>query len=419
MNDEWQEKLRRLGVVRGTRRVSRKVKPRDLVVPPVSQPQRRRASSVLERLLPHGESAENRYGAYFVIDTAYAVDHVHGVRELGALRSRTVDGAAQFVGRNGVIADLGRSLLFDVETTGLAGAGAWAHTLSAGFFEGDTFVVRQFFARDPGEEMAILHAFSRLAERAAGLITFNGAQFDVPLTQNRLFMNRLPDTVGGLPNLDLMRPARRLWRRRLGGYSLHALEEGVLGLRRDPAQDIEGRLIPLVYHEFVRTGDATDIARMLYRNRVDILSLATLATVVLDALSEPEMLRDAADLYSLARWQVQLGDLVSAEAALRRAADLDCSIDEWNQILLALGALIKRQDRRAEAVPLWQQVAVTTNTTTLAHVELAKYYEWHEIDLALALRWTQQALDLAHPTDQTTREALLHRAARLKRKLRR
>ncbi|MCO5185183.1 MAG: ribonuclease H-like domain-containing protein [Anaerolineae bacterium] len=412
MNGDWQEKLRRLGVTKGTRDL--KVPPR----PPRMSLPSRRAETTLEQLFPNGDVVENGMGTCFVIDTVYPVQHTHGQIALGDVR--TCDAAVVVPYTSAELSDVkfGRCLFFDVETTGLAGAGAWAHTISAGFFSGDTFVTRQFFARDPGEESAVLHAFTDLTADPdrVGLVTFNGRSFDVPLVQNRYFMNRMRDPLSDLPNFDLMLPARRLWHRRLGSYSLHALENAVLGLERS-AMDIEGYLIPLIYAEFVRSGDATDIQRMLYRNRIDLMSMVVLTTHIVRAFADYRQLHEPLDLLSLAKWQAQLGLWDSAEANLRYAASLDCDIEQWHAILLELGAVIKRRDRRAEAVPLWQQVAHTSSQLTPAHVELAKYYEWHDRDLAQALHWTQAAQALVPARDWIQRQALAHRAERLLRKL--
>jgi tetratricopeptide (TPR) repeat protein len=181
--------------------------------------------------------------------------------------------------------------------------------------------------------------------------------------------------------------------------------------------DIEGHLIPLIYNEFVRSGDATEMERVLYRNRIDLLSMAALAAHVLDVFADARQLQEPADVYGIARWQAQLGLFDSAEATLRYAAGLDCDIDQWHEILLELGLLIKRRDRRDEAVPLWLQVAHTATSLTAAHIELAKYYEWYARDYEQALHWTNTALALVSRYDWTVRQELDHRAARLTRKL--
>ena len=49
--------------------------------------------------------------------------------------------------------------------------------------------------------------------RAAGvLVTYNGKTFDAPLIDTRFLFHRLAAPFAGLPHLDLLHPARRLWR---------------------------------------------------------------------------------------------------------------------------------------------------------------------------------------------------------------
>ncbi len=69
-------------------------------------------------------------------------------------------------------------------------------------------------------------------------------------------------------------------------------------------------------------------------------------------------------------------------------------LDFYHQTLRRLGLLLKRNDRRLEAVPYWQQWAATSLDDVEPFEELAKHYEWHERDLSAALLWTEQALAL-------------------------
>ncbi len=71
--------------------------------------------------------------------------------------------------------------------------------------------------------------------------------------------------------------------------------------------------------------------------------------------------------------------------------------------------------RHPEAVPLWQQIAATTLDDVTAHVELAKFYEWHEPDLVKAIQWTEQGLALNQ--NPVVHPELQHRLSRLKRKI--
>ena len=86
-----------------------------------------------------------------------------------------------------------------------------------------------------------------------------------------------------------------------------------------------------------------------------------------------------------------------------------------------LAYLLKRQERREEALHWWQRL-VETAGAVYACEELAKHYEWHDRDLALALAWTERGIELAGggPATARRRETLAsldHRRERLNRKL--
>jgi tetratricopeptide (TPR) repeat protein len=243
------------------------------------------------------------------------------------------------------------------------------------------------------------------------------------LLDNRYLMTRLDDLVGDLlerPHIDLLHPARRLWRRRLGSCALSELEKNLLNVRRT-GEDVPGWRIPSLYMDYLRTGDARELLGVFYHNQLDMLSMVTLAARVLRHFGQPEPADHALDLVSLARWQQKLGFINQAETILRMAAEEDTALDIYHQVLFDLGALLKQNGRRPEAVTYWQQIAVTAFDNVEAHVELAKYYEWEQQDLGSALSWTQQALSLVRgwPARDAmlVEEELLHRKIRLERKL--
>jgi hypothetical protein len=124
--------------------------------------------------------------------------------------------------------------------------------------------------------------------------------------------------------------------------------------------------------------------------------------------------------------------LAETERAYRAAlAQTDLSLDLRAKALRNLAYLLKRANRKDEAFAYWQQLALeatgsspsdaSSNDDTLAHVELAKYFEWDVGDLSLAAGWTRAALALAEswPTGLRRDDALdelHHRLERLERK---
>jgi tetratricopeptide (TPR) repeat protein len=284
-------------------------------------------------------------------------------------------------------------LFLDTETTGLSGVSVVAFLVGVGFFDGDAFVVRQYFLRDLDEEKAMLELLTELLAGKAGLITFNGGLFDLPLLDRRFLMNQLDCPVWRLPHLDLLPPSRRIWRARLGSWAMKTLEDNVLRVRRTE-DDLPGWMIPLLYMEYLSHKDAHKLHRVFYHNEVDVLSMVTLASRILRLFEHPDTGQEPADLISLGKWHIVLGYPDRAETILRMAAALDLPLAAYHQALHELGALLKRQGRRDEAVQLWQQIAYTTFDDVAAHLELAKHYEWVHRDPAEAGNWCRRALAL-------------------------
>lgn len=435
MGEDRLERLRRLGIVKSARDLN----------PAPSQRERSNRVSVsgarpdttvgnmdnqpLEILLPGGRMIETEYGSCFVLDHAYPFSYEHGDFKLASLQGLPTTVAATIFQDNRLADYNFEDFLFlDTETTGLYGAGTIAFMVGAAFVESDhagrqVFVVRQYFLRDHGDESAMLHLLSELLAKRSALVTFNGRSFDLPLLETRFLMNRLDGAVGNLlerPHIDLLPPARRLWRRRIGSCSLNSLEQNLLGLQRS-REDVPGWAIPGLYMDYLRTGDARDLLRVFYHNRIDMLSMVTLTQRIVHQFSSPQPLDQPLDLLSLARWQLALGLKTEAEQNLRLVVDQDLPLEHYHSALQELALLLKRDDRREEAVLFWKQFAVSSLDDVTAHVELAKHYEWHDQDLAVATLWTEQALALAE-TGQTfkakiQREELQNRLARLKRKI--
>lgn len=429
MNDEVASLLRRLGVNKGARHIR--------PAQPILQGETAATHPApggpppLETLLPGGRLVETVEGACFVVDRVYPAHYRHGQDVLADLLALTPDEGARY-GLDARLAGAGfRDFIFlDTETTGLAGAGALAFMVGVAFFEPqpavdeadaprDVLVVRQFFLRDHGDEPEMLRQLDALLDGKAGLITFNGRSFDVPLLDNRYLMNRRRGRLPDLPHIDLLPPARRLFRSRLGSCALGALEQNLLGLHRTQ-EDVPGWLIPTLYHNYLRTGNASELTRVFYHNEMDMLSMVTLAGRIFRHLSVSRC-DDALDQVSLGRWQAELGLHEQAERTLREALDGDLPLEAYHQALYRLATLYKQSGRRAEAVIAWQQIAATSGGDVTAHVELAKHYEWQAGDTATALAWTERAMALLErlpptPNTRLARVELLHRRERLLRK---
>ncbi len=421
MREDIRRRLRELGVVKGVRELA--------TLPP--SPRREVA---IERLVP-GRFHTTAHGACFVVEEHYPSDHLHGDFPLSAFLDLSPVVVAQ-IAQDETLAgvDLRRVCFLDTETTGLSGGvGTMPFVVGLGFFDAGEagFHVHQYFLRDPGDEPAMVEILAELLPQFEALVSFNGRAFDVPILENRFILARVSPPTAGAPHLDLLPPARRLWRHHLPSRTLGTLEREVLGVLREQ-DDVPSGLIPYLYRDYLRTGDGREMKRVLYHNAVDILSLVTLAVRLCRTFADPWAGPGLSgpEFYGLGRWYAAEGRLAETERAYR-AALRPCSgqaigagltPDLRVKVLRDLGYLLKRADRRAEAFGCWQQLALETTDDVLAHVELAKYFEWHAEDLALAAGWTRAALTRVEnwPAGEQRSIALAglrHRLARLERKM--
>jgi hypothetical protein len=267
----------------------------------------------------------------------------------------------------------------------------------------------------------MLAALRHDLEAAAGLVTFNGRVFDVPLLEYRYVLGlRRPMPLAARPQWDLMYPARRLWNRMLPDCSLRTLEQRVLGLRRTE-EDVPGELIPGLYLDYLRSGDAAPMSRVFYHNENDVLSMVALAGEILrrHAASDASQLAPPEAL-AVARWHQAAGRDRTAEAAFR-AALVQGDPQTLREALRRYAEHLKRQGRAAEALENWGMWHAMAPEDPTPSLELAKYYEWRAGDFAAAHHWASRALEAVASSPDGWRKArarrsIEHRLARLERK---
>ncbi len=407
-------------------------------------------------LLP-GEEIHTRFGPAWVRTVRYPLAEHPGLAEW-----LDVGGDALVaLGRDaGLLAlDPARAAFVDTETTGLSiGAGTYTFMIGVGMYEeppppfpgkdvqgtGEgmaegqgwgpgAFVVRQFFMRHPGEERAQLHLVEEALGRCTGLVSFNGRAFDLPLIQSRFILARMPLPMVAAPHLDLLPPARRVWRGSLESCRLGSLEQNVLGIRRTE-EDVPGWLIPNIYRDYYRSGTVSDLlVRVFYHNLLDITSMPLLAGRLARFFRQErqeQQDRLAAALAGLSPWEcVNLAHCYetlewteAGIAAFRAALTGPLTDAERAHALGSLAALLKRLARRDEAAALWEEwISSVPDADLTPYIELAKHHEWQTGDLAAARGWAAWALRIvegwaAGPTCDATIAELRHRLERLEQK---
>jgi tetratricopeptide (TPR) repeat protein len=212
--------------------------------------------------------------------------------------------------------------------------------------------------------------------------------------------HRLRFPLDGMPHLDALHAARRLWRGRANtagpdpdesSCSLSVLEKHLAGLHR--VGDVPGYEIPSRYFQFVRDGDARPLEAVLEHNRLDLISLAAVLGRALTLVSRgPVESANPHECLGLARLYERAGALDNAEAALLRSIDLARRIDTepevYGEALRRLAWLRRRGRRVHEAAEAWRELAALPRCAAALRREakeaLAIYHEHRSRDLGTA-----------------------------------
>jgi uncharacterized protein len=184
--------------------------------------------------------------------------------------------------------DRDSALFFDVEATGLSrGAGTFAFLIGLAWFEGEHLVLEQLLAEHPGQERAALHRFLQRLRERSHFVSYNGKSYDVSVLQSRLVVNRFMDRREAelriRPHLDLLHTGRRLWRGTVPNHTLGTMEAHLLDLVREG--DVPGALVPHLYFAWVNTGDSAGLEKVISHNRQDVLSMVSIAHLLLAGLA--------------------------------------------------------------------------------------------------------------------------------------
>lgn len=297
-----------------------------------------------------------------------------------------------------------RPAIIDLESTGLRGA-AVPFVIGVAWIEEQRVEVVQWILRRIGGEAQMLNdVFAELRRRGADpLVSFNGASFDLPLLRLRAARHGLgaSEISESVDHMDLLHPARRLYRGQWNDCRLGTLERGLLGLRRQG--DIDGAEIPAVFWDYVRLAETPPgpaheraHARMqavVEHNLVDLVSLPALAGRLADQLRSPDSLERARR--AARHWQ-----RVGAEGQARRVLDrwVEPGLasagrrdrrrgpkSNWRAAALELASLERRARGLPRAARLWEAAWADDPGCPSACDAWAKYLEHHAGDFARAL----------------------------------
>jgi uncharacterized protein YprB with RNaseH-like and TPR domain len=358
-------------------------------------------------LILGGGIARNHYGEHLAIRNWFSTPEFSQpspvALELLTKAPASLRNSAQAKGRargtRGALEDPERWLFLDTETTGLAGGtGTYAFLVGLAWWDAGGLQVEQLFLRDLHEEYSLLQELSeRLAERPV-LVTFNGKTFDWPLLENRFTMTRTIRVPQLAAHLDLLHPARALWKLRLGSVRLvelerHVLDTARLGWHRE--HDVASALIPQLYFDYLRGGTGQPLACVVKHNQMDLRGLAALFGKINSLLESPEDAfgeTDSLDLFGLSRFLHRKGEKELAHSACTQALHAGLPAEFRPQATRELALMAKRRGEADRAALLWHELLGSSQETVFACEQLAMHYERRARDFARALEFAQLGL---------------------------
>jgi uncharacterized protein len=295
--------------------------------------------------------------------------------------------------------DPSKWLFLDTETTGLAGGtGTYAFLIGLAWWDAGGLQVEQLLMRDFTEEYSLLQELAERVKERPVLVTFNGKSFDWPLLENRFTMTRSIAAPRLATHLDLLHPARALWKLRLGSVRLAELERRVLDAQRlgwHREDDIESALIPQRYFDYLRGGPAQPIVGVVRHNQMDLRGLAALFCKINAMLSEsPSTLDecDSLDLFGLSRFLQRRGDTDRAHTACAQALAVGLPADIRPKAQRELAQMAKRRGEHQQAAEIWEEMVRDSRDEVHACEQLAIYYERRARDMYRAMEYARLGL---------------------------
>jgi uncharacterized protein len=404
MDDNLWEKLKSMGVKLGS---DAAIQPQ----PPTRFP--------IESILP-GEIVHNLYGDCFILQKSYTPEQLHGNVDL---QTRSEIGIiAAYSKLPHLSGSSTEKLVFlDTETTGLSpSAGTFAFQIGLCRNSPQGIHFYSLLSRSPAEERAMLVEMIRILDSATAVVTYNGKSFDIPLLESRLAFHGISSPFRSLGHIDLLPLARRLWKNTLPSRSLSHIEMAILGVARSD-EEVPGYLIPQLYYDYLKSGDAHPLVGVIYHNEMDVISMVALLNYLISLSSNPAELDrlNPLDIFSVIHLMIDIGDPGLVSPLLDSVFQQDDELIDWSVYRKLADWYKSRQD--------WEPTLLLLEKAGLAgqywaEVELAKYYENRLKDADQALLWCEKALDtlneahLAPYTLRTRWQEILVRIERINRK---
>jgi uncharacterized protein YprB with RNaseH-like and TPR domain len=364
----------------------------------------------------------NNYGEHLSLREWYATPEMCAPdpRSLALLLPQSAE-AADFLQ---MAIDPEQWLFLDTETTGLAGGtGTYAFMVGIAWWDAGGLQVEQFFMRDLNEEHSVLLELSERMKQRPVLVTFNGKSFDWPLLETRYRMTRSFKGFAPAVHLDLLHPARQLWKMRIGSVRLRDLERQILGSNGRAVEwsrhdDIDSSLIPQMYFDYLRHGTAEPLVGIFRHNQMDLRGLAALAGKILTLLDSAHGIagevksetHDPIDVLGLSRLLRKRGHSNRARELYETALSFGLPRPVERLAQMELAQMAKRELDYKRAVSLWDALRQASVKNKRQRSLLLAEDAQKALESAIAAA-EQLAIHFEHRTKEPRRALEIIRAA--------
>jgi len=342
---------------------------------------------------------ENDFGIVFKRQVHYPLHYQHGHYRLQTFFDALAKWQSADFDHPYALAKDEKVLFFDTETTGLKGVGTQIFLL--GFLEliDNEFVLTQYVLADPAHEAALLFE-SKLWQKTATIITYNGKSFDWPQLETRWTLNQkvLPKLLTQR-QIDLLHSSKRLWKNDMERMKLKSVEEEKLGFSR--IGDIPGYLAPIIYLDAVKSGVPDALLKVLDHNEWDLLSLITLYVHSTNLLFEEASDESAHTYTNIGKWYADLKKSPQSVNVLEKVTtQFDARQAGYAQFYLALQ--LKKNKQYSEAIDAFVASLhfIEPRKKLQALEQLAILYEHQLKDTKQALVYTLEGIQLINSTEE-------------------
>jgi len=176
-------------------------------------------------------------------------------------------------------------VFFDLETTGLSGgAGTVVFLAAFGRIIFGKLHITQYLLLDySGQNDFLENIITEFNNNKSFIVTYNGKSFDSHVLNSMCLVNRIKPPLYN--HIDLIHPARRLWKRIINDCSQASIEKNILGINRK--DDIPGALAPEIWFEFLKTGNTERLKGICDHNICDISGLTGLFAMIISIAKDP------------------------------------------------------------------------------------------------------------------------------------